>query len=133
MQIDRRNKGIRDAEGVRQKFGVPPQLIPDYLALVGDAADGFPGIRGIGPGTAARLLNRHGPIESFPATVLGEQLDLALLFKQLATLRTDAELFDDLDELRWRGSRDGFASWCERLYNGDKLLERCRRAEEKYA
>src|SRR5262249_20946222 len=90
VQIDRRCRKIRDAEGVREKFGVAPELIPDYLALVGDAADGYPGIAGIGAVTAAQLLRRHGPIETFPSTVLGDQRDLALLFKDLATLRTDA-------------------------------------------
>ena len=93
MQVDRRTKTIRDAAGVREKFGVEPALIPDFLALVGDAADGYPGIAGIGAVAAARLLNRHGPIEAFPPEVLGERREQALLFKQLATLRTDAPLF----------------------------------------
>src|SRR5260370_32640111 len=90
VQVDRRAQKIRDAEGVREKFGVGPVLIPDFLALVGDAADGYPGIPGIGPITAARLLNQHGPIEEFPPSVLGDSRDLALLFKDLATLRPDA-------------------------------------------
>src|SRR5215831_18106009 len=89
VQIDRVRKKIRDAEGVREKFGVAPALIPDFLALVGDAADGYPGISGIGSVSAARLLNRYGAIETFPAAVLGDRRDLALLFKRLATLRTD--------------------------------------------
>src|SRR5437868_7567137 len=72
VQVDRRGKAIRDEEGVRKKFGVPPRLIPDFLALVGDAADGYPGIAGIGAVSAAQLLNRHGPIEAFPPTVLRE-------------------------------------------------------------
>jgi 5'-3' exonuclease len=98
-------------------------LIPDFLALVGDTADGYPGIRGIGRITAARLLNRHGAIESFPPGVLGESRDLALLFKDLATLRTDAPLFRDVDELRWRGPTKEFTAWVERL--GDaRLMER---------
>src|ERR1700681_325822 len=84
VQVDRKSQKIRNAEGVREKFGVVPVLIPDFLALVGDAADGYPGIPGIGAKTAARLLNRHGPIESFPSKVLGKQRDLALLFKNLA-------------------------------------------------
>src|SRR5450631_2876969 len=92
VQMDRKTNKIRNADGVREKFGVPPELIPDYLALVGDAADGYPGIAGIGSVGAARLLNRHGPIEKFPPAVLGDQLDLALLFKNLATLRTDEPL-----------------------------------------
>src|SRR6266508_3852449 len=103
VQVDRRGKQIRDAAGVRAKFGVDPVLIPDFLALVGDAADGYPGIAGIGAVTAARLLNQHGAIEDFPPSVLGEQRDRALLFKNLATLRTDAPLFREVDELRWRG------------------------------
>jgi 5'-3' exonuclease len=98
-------------------------LIPDFLALVGDAADGYPGISGIGAVNAARLLNRYGPIEVFPSTVLGEGRELALLFKRLATLRTDAPLFGDVDELRWRGPTDGFPAWTERM-RAPRLLER---------
>jgi 5'-3' exonuclease len=109
VQVDRRTKVIRDAQGVHAKFGVLPELIPDYLALVGDAADGYPGIAGIGPKGAAALLIRHGRIEDFPPTVLGEQLDLALLFKKLATLRVDAPLFSDVDELEWHGPTAQFA------------------------
>jgi 5'-3' exonuclease len=128
VQVERRTQKMRDAEGVREKFGVDPVLIPDLLALIGDAADGFPGIAGIGPVTAARLLNRHGMIENFPSTVLGNNRELALLFKNLATLRTDACLFRDIEELRWRGPSKGFAAWVERL--GDsRLLERCLKAE----
>ncbi|MGH7629632.1 MAG: 5'-3' exonuclease [Gemmatimonadales bacterium] len=127
VQVDRRAQKVRDAEGVREKFGVVPALIPDLLALVGDAADGYPGIPGIGPTTAARLLNRHGIIEDFPPAVLGDSRDLALLFKDLATLRTDAPLFRDVDELRWRGPTDAFAACAERLGEA-RLLERCRRA-----
>jgi len=127
VQLDRRKSEIRDADGVREKFGVEPALIPDFLALTGDAADGYPGIRGIGAVTAARLVNRHGPIEAFPAEVLGEQRDLALLFKDLATLRTDAELFRDVDELRWRGPTRGFAAWARRLGDG-RILARSRSA-----
>ena len=124
VQVDRRGKQIRDAAGVREKFGVAPELIPDFLALVGDAQDGFPGIRGIGRVTAARLLSEHGPIESFPPGVLGDALARALLFKDLATLRADAPLFDDVDELRWKGPTSAFDSWTERL--GDaRLRTRC--------
>jgi 5'-3' exonuclease len=127
VQVDRRGMQIRDAEGVRRKFGVEPALIPDYLALVGDAQDGYPGIRGIGSATAARLLNRYGPIETFPPSVLGGERERALLFKNLATLRTDAPLFGDVDELEWRGPTPTFAAWAERM--GDaRLLERCRKA-----
>ncbi len=124
VQVDRRGQRIIDAEGVRAKFGVEPALIPDFLALVGDSADGYPGIPGIGPATAARLLNRYGIIEDFPPAVLGEDRhDTALLFKDLATLRSDARLFYGVDELRWRGVTDAFAPCVERL--GDaRLLER---------
>ena len=123
VQADRAGKRIRDADGVRQKFGVDPAQIPDYLALVGDAADGYPGIPGIGAVTAARLLKRHGSIEQFPPAVLGERLPLAQLFRTLATLRTDAALFDDVDALRWTGPRDGFAAWAQRI-DAPKLVER---------
>jgi 5'-3' exonuclease len=120
VQVDRRAKEIRDADGVRRKFGVEPTLIPDLLALVGDAQDGYPGIAGIGRTTAARLLNRYGPIEGFPDTVLGEKRERALLFKHLATLRTDAPLFQDPEEIRWRGPAAGWGAWDQRL--GDKRL-----------
>ena len=132
VQIDRKSKTIRDADGVRKKFGVDPHLIPDYLALVGDAADGYPGIAGIGAVSAARLLNRHGPIENFPAAVLGDQLKNALLFKDLATLRTDAALFNGVDELRWCGSKATFESWTERM-QAPALLKRCRKIESALA
>jgi 5'-3' exonuclease len=125
VQVDRKGQKIRNATGVREKFGVDPALIPDFLALVGDAADGYPGIPGIGAVTAARLLNRYGSIEALPPDVLGDSRDLALLFKDLATLRTDAPLFRDVDELRWRGPSDPFAACTEQL--GDaRLLARCR-------
>jgi len=125
VQVDRKGQKVRNAAGVREKFGVDPALIPDFLALVGDAADGYPGIPGIGAVTAARLLNQHGVIEDFPPTVLGGQRDLALLFKRLATLRTDAPLFRDMDELKWRGPTSEFAACAEHL--GDaRLLRRCR-------
>jgi 5'-3' exonuclease len=115
VQIIRKGMQIRNAEAVRAKFGVQPELIPDFLALVGDAQDGYPGIRGIGPTTAASLLNRHGPIESFPADVLGAERKQAILFKTLATLRTDAPLFADVDELEWRGPTTAFAEWPQRM------------------
>jgi 5'-3' exonuclease len=123
VQVDRRGNKILTAEGVREKFGVAPVLIPDFLALVGDAADGYPGIPGIGPKTAAQLLNRYGILESFPPGALRDR-DLALRFKDLATLRTDAPLFGDIDQLRWRGPTPAFAAYVERL--GDaRLLQRC--------
>jgi len=129
VQIDGRRKTIRDAAGIRQKFGVDPLLIPDLLALTGDAADGYPGIAGIGARTAAQLLNLYGEIESFPAKILGRQRDLALLFKKLATLRTDAPLFEKVATLRWRGATPGFGAWAERM-EAPRLLERCEKAAQ---
>jgi len=121
VQIERRTNVIRDADGVRAKFGVEPQYIADYLALVGDAADGYPGIPGLGAKTAAALINRHGPIEDFPADALrGDNLERALLFKTLATLRTDAPLFESVDELRWTGPTKSFAAMAKRM--GDEKL-----------
>jgi len=123
VQVHRRKNEIVDAEGVRAKFGVDPERIPDFLALVGDSADGYPGLRGIGPVTAARLVNEHGALEDFPPEALGEDRERALLFKDLATLRTDAPLFADVDELRWRGPRADFPRWAERL-DDERLVER---------
>lgn len=124
VQVDRRTKTIRNASGVREKFGVEPRLIPDFLALVGDAADGYPGLAGIGRTTAARLLNRYGILEGFPPAVFGEQRELALLFKDLATLKTDAKLFDSVDDLRWRGPTDKFAAYAEQQLGDARLLAR---------
>lgn len=129
VQVDRRGNKILSEDGVREKFGVLPVLIPDFLGLVGDAADGYPGIPGVGPKTAARLLHRYGPIEDFPRDVLREHRDLALRFKDLATLRTDAPLFREVDELRWRGPAPAFASYTERL-NDARLLQRCLGCED---
>ena len=127
VQVLRRAKRILDAAGVRAKYGVDPGRIPDYLALVGDDADGYPGITGIGPVGAARLIDQYGPLEEFPAAVLGDNRDDALLFKDLATLRTDARLFASVDELRWRGPTGAFAAMATRI-GDEKLLERCLRA-----
>jgi 5'-3' exonuclease len=127
VQVDRRSNAIRNADGVQTKFGVIPELIPDYLALVGDSADGYPGIPGIGSKGAASLLTRYGPIEDLPPHVLGERRELALLFKKLATLRTDARLFADVDELQWRRPTERFSSCCARI--GDpRLLARAHKA-----
>ena len=127
VQIIRRGMQVRNAEAVRAKFGVEPALIPDFLALVGDAQDGYPGIRGIGPTTAASLLNRYGPIESFPPETLGAERDRAILFKTLATLRTDAPLFANVDEMEWKGPTAGFADWATRI-DDKRLLPRAEAA-----
>ena len=108
VQVDRKSGQIRDEEGVREKFGVSPMHIPDFLALVGDAADGYPGIPRFGKKTAAKVINSYGAVEDFPPAVLGDHRDDALLFKRLATLKSDIPLFDDADQLRWRGPADGF-------------------------
>jgi 5'-3' exonuclease len=130
VQVERRTKNIRDEVGVKEKFGVPPGLIPDYLALVGDKADGYPGIPGFGAVGAAKALLRHGPIEDFPPEVLGERKELALLFKNLATLRTDYPAFAQVDELRWTGPTSDFAAWVDRI--GDaRLSERCAKAADQ--
>src|SRR2546421_1995284 len=132
VQIDGRRNIIRDAAGIREKFGVDPPLIPDLLALVGDAADGYPGIPGIGGKTAAELLNRYGQIENFPSNVLGKQRKLALLFKNLATLRAYAPLFENVEMLRWRGPTASFAAWAEKM-EAPQLIERCDRVKLRYA
>ena len=128
LQADRRGKKIRTAADVREKFGVDPPLIPDYLALVGDAADGYPGIAGIGAVTAARLIQQYGPIERFPERVLaGEDAELARLFKRLATLKSDLPLFKNVDPLRWRGPTRAFEAWTKKV-DAPQLLERARAA-----
>jgi len=115
---------------VRAKFGVAPEFIADYLALVGDSADGYPGIPGLGPKTAATLINRYGPLEDFGPEVLNkENRALALLFKDLATLRTDAPLFEDVDELRWRGATPEFGAVAEKMESA-RLLARVRKLEK---
>ncbi len=119
VQMNRRTRELRDEAGVVAKFGVPPESIPDYLALVGDAADGFPGLPGWGAKSAAAVLAKFGHIEAIPpdygawhvnvssastlAATLARERDLALLFRTLATLRTDIPLFDSVDELLWKG------------------------------
>ncbi len=123
VQIDRRAGIIRDEQTIVKKFGVPPELIPDFLALVGDSADGYPGISGIGKVSAARLLNEFGPIEKFPPTVLGDRREDALLFKRLATLVTSAPLFENVEELRWSGPTKDFAKFTKKV-GAPKLLER---------
>ena len=131
VQLDRRAKEVRDEGGVVKKFGVPPASIPDWLALVGDSADGYPGLPGWGAVSAATVLARYGHLEDIPklapewdvsvrgalrlATTLAEQRERALLFRELATLRTDAPIGVDVDGLRWSGPRLDFVSWAERL------------------
>ena len=130
VQVDRRGNAIRGAEAVRAKFGVAPEFIPDYLALVGDSADGYPGISGFGPKTAVTLINRYGPLEKFGPEILNEQnRALALLFKDLATLRTDAPVFKDIDELQWRGATPEFAQVAEKIGSA-RLLARVRKLEK---
>lgn len=125
VQLDRRRREVRDESGVIEKFGVPPAAIPDWLALVGDSADGFPGVPGFGAKTASALLARYGRIEDIPpagadwdvevrgaerlAETLAERRDDALLFRRLATLDVDAPISGSVDELEWRGPRDDFA------------------------
>lgn len=127
VQVDRRSRQIRDAVAVRAKFGVDPGHIADFLALVGDSADGYPGIAGIGRVGAARLIGKYGALESFPPEVLGERRELALLFKQLATLKTDAALFGDVDELRWAGPAADFAATATHL-ESERLVARAAKA-----
>jgi 5'-3' exonuclease len=127
VQVDRKTNAIRNAEGVRAKFGVAPELIPDYLALVGDSADGYPGIAGIGPKGAASLITRYGRIEDFPGQALGERREIALLFKKLATLRTDAPLFTDVDALRWGGPAQAFANFAQ-VFGDSRVLARATKA-----
>ena len=131
VQFDRRAGALRDEEGVRAKFGVAPASIPDYLALVGDAADGFPGLKGWGAKSAAAVVGRYGRIDAIPddpadwdvavrgagrlAAELAGNRELALRFRGLATLRADARLFDSVDDLRWRGPKPAFFDLCARL------------------
>jgi 5'-3' exonuclease len=131
VQLDRRARTIRDEAGVVAKFGVPPASIPDYLALVGDAADGYPGLRGWGAKSAAAVLARFGHLESIPrdwttwgvnaarpaalAATLEQDRERAFLFRDLATLRTDIVLFESVDELRWDGPTRAFPPLAARL------------------
>jgi len=123
VQVERRTGNIIDDKAVLAKYGVPPARIPDYLALVGDSSDGYPGIPGIGPKSAAQLIARYGPIEKFPDEALKGKRDLAMRFKDLATLRTDAPLFKNVDALRWRGPTKAFAGWAAKI-DDERLLKR---------
>jgi 5'-3' exonuclease len=147
VQVDRRSGKVIDEAGVEEKFGVPPVSIPDWLGLVGDTADGFPGIPGFGKKTAATILQRYGHVAAIPpsdwdvpvrgaatlAATLEEQRDLANLFVDLATLRIDNSLFDDVDAMRWEAPTDDFEAMCAHLNASgirDRALElsRTRRA-----
>lgn len=145
VQLDRRREIVRDEAGVEAKFGVRPESIPDYLAVVGDSADGFPGIAGWGSKAAAIVLSQYLHLENIPkdwrswkvtirrAAALGESLfsawDEALLFRTLATLRVDVPVFDSIDELRWRSPRPEFEGLCQRM----KLPDLMRRVEKMLA
>lgn len=132
VQVDRKSQAIRNAEAVRAKFGVDPLLIPDFLALVGDTADGYPGLDGIGKATAARLVSQYGAIENFPESVLnGERRALALLFKKLATLRTDAALFGNVDEIEWRGPTQEFEQYAIARLGDERVAKRASKARER--
>ncbi|MGO9308580.1 MAG: 5'-3' exonuclease H3TH domain-containing protein [Spirochaetia bacterium] len=135
VQVDRRGGAIRDEAAVQAKFGVPPRSIPDYLALVGDSADGYPGIPGWGAKSAAAVLSRYGhmadiPLDDVPARLarsLRSNWDKALLFLKLATLRTDAGLFDSVDALRWAGPRQEAGRLSAQI-GARALLERAEKA-----
>jgi 5'-3' exonuclease len=143
VQLDRRSNVLRNEAGVEAKFGVKPKSIPDYLALVGDSADGFPGVAGWGRKTAASVLGRYEHLEQIPKdwtqwassirnrpvlsrTLFASWTD-ALLFRTLATLRTDVPVFDSIDELQWSGPHSNFDEWCRRL-NAPDLIRRVRSA-----
>jgi 5'-3' exonuclease len=137
VQLDRRRDVMRDEAGVVEKFGVNPQSIPDYLAVVGDSADGFPGVAGWGAKAAALVLSRYSHLEDIPkdwqewhpsirrARALAESLfsawDDALLFRTLATLRLDVPVFDQVEELRWKGPRADFEEGCRRMKSPELL------------
>jgi 5'-3' exonuclease len=141
VQFDRRKGTVFDAAGVEERLGVPPESIPDLLALVGDSADGFPGLAGWGAKSAAAVLRRWGHLESIPAdpvtwdagvrgaaklnAVLREQFELALLFRRIATVEVDAPVSESVDELAWTGPDDAdrFAAVCEVL-GADRLVAR---------
>jgi 5'-3' exonuclease len=132
VQVDGRRHIIRDAAAIEAKFGVSPTAIPDYLALVGDAADGYPGIPGFGAKRAAEILKRFGSIESIEDGRLSTHRELALLFKKLATLRRDAALFDSVDELRWHGPTPSFAAFAE-MIEAPELADRAVKASSAQA
>jgi 5'-3' exonuclease len=139
VQLDRRRDVLLGPDGVKDKFGVPPESIPDWLALVGDSADGFPGLPGFGAKSAAAVLTRYGHIEQIPddgrqwdvpglrgvdrlAATLVAAREVAALFKVLATLRTDAKV-GTVDDWQWKQPKRRFAEWCDR-FDSPRLLQR---------
>ncbi len=144
VQLDRRREILRDEDGIVEKFGVKPQSIPDLLAVVGDSADGYPGLPGWGMKAAAVALSQYGSLERIPrdwqqwhpgirrARALSESLfsawDDAVLFRTLASLRLDVPVFNNIDELRWTGPRTDFAAWCDRL-RVPELVKRAQAAQ----
>jgi 5'-3' exonuclease len=146
VQLDRRQNILRDEAGVVAKFGVSPQSIPDYLAVVGDSADGFPGVRGWGAKAAALALSQYPHLEDIPkdwkewhpsirkARGLSESLfsawNDALLFRTLATLRLDVPVFDTVEDLRWKGPRANFEEYCQRI-KSPGLFSRVQAAKSK--
>jgi 5'-3' exonuclease len=148
VQLDRRKDTVFDEAGVTAKFGVPPASIPDYLALVGDSADGFPGLAGFGAKSTAAVLARYGHLEDVPALAadwdvgvrgagklartLQEEFELALLFRRIATIEVDAPTFDEVDELAWSGPTDDFAAVTERI-DAPGLLARARKLAKQRA
>jgi len=148
VQWDRRRDIVFDAAGVREKFGVDPPSIPDYLALVGDSADGFPGLAGFGARSAAAVLAKYEHLEQIPpkgddwgvdvrnpgrlAATLRDNLELALLFRRIATLETDADVLHDVDELEWTAPRRELVELAEQV-NGLGLAERAIKLAERRA
>lgn len=149
VQLNRRTGAICDEDGVVAKFGVRPESIPDYLGLVGDSADGFPGLPGWGAKSAAAVLAKFGHLEAIPhdsrdwqvnagradtlAATLVRQWDDALLFRRLATLRTEIVLFDDLEQLRWKGPTPAFEAIGKRLDGAitEKTAHKDRQASQR--
>jgi 5'-3' exonuclease len=139
VQLNRRTQVTLDEQGIIQKFGVPPSSIPDYLALVGDSADGYPGLKGWGAKSSSAVLARFGHLEAIPkdcrewhvnvasagalAATLSRDWENALLFRKLATLRTDIPLFDDVEQLRWNGPKPEFEAIAAEL-DGAKTVSR---------
>lgn len=147
LQFDRRNNKILDVADVVDKYGVPPESIPDWLGLMGDSADGFPGLKGWGAKSAATVLAHYGHIENIPlaagqweitvrsaaklADTLANNLDDALLFKTLATLALDAPTVDNIDEMRWTGPADNLGEWAETLQAPDLLARTAKLAQSR--